>query len=235
MRKLSCLIVEDEPILADVIKDYITQVPFLQLKQVFNDGIAALEYLESHTVDLIFIDIHLPKLKGIDLIRMFPASSKYIVTTAYHEYAVEGYELDIIDYLLKPIEFKRFLTAVKKAAVLHKTTPHHAHSPGAQTKNYFYVGVNKKRVKVNFDEILYIEGAKEYVKIHLAKSNWVITKLQIGQVFDMLNNDFVRIHRSFIASKNKITAYNQVEVRLGNIILPVGTNYKDSLQHLLEE
>lgn len=235
MKRLSCLIIEDEQLLAEVIKDYISQVPFLHLKQIFNDGISALDYLEENVIDLIFIDINLPKLKGIDLIRMFPASAKYIITTAYHEYALEGYELDIIDYLLKPVEFNRFLAAVKKAASLHKLSTSHHHVQSSRTRNYFYVSMNKKRVKINYDEIVYIEGAKEYVKIHLVKNNWIITKLQLGQLFEMLNEDFVRIHRSYIASKNKISAYNQVEVKIGSISLPVGTNYKDSLQRLLEE
>src|SRR4249919_217854 len=109
MKKLSCLIIEDENLLADVLAEYIDQVPFLELKGIFNDGMSALEYLEVNNVDLIFIDINLPKLKGIDFIRMFPNNAKYIITTAYHEYAVEGFTLNVVDYLLKPIEFNRFM------------------------------------------------------------------------------------------------------------------------------
>ncbi len=120
MRKLSCLIIEDEQILAEVLAEYVRKVPFLELKAILNDAITALEYLEENEVDLIFIDINLPKLKGIDFIKMVPVSAKFIITTAYHEYALEGYELNVIDYLMKPIEFNRFLMAVKKAAEIEK-------------------------------------------------------------------------------------------------------------------
>ncbi len=233
MKKLSCLIIEDENLLADVLAEYIEQVPFLELKKVFNDGMSALEYLEVNNVDLIFIDINLPKLKGIDFIRMFPNNAKYIITTAYHEYAVEGFTLNVVDYLLKPIEFNRFMMAIKKVTDAglpgFRTTPE---SNGS--KDYFYINMNKRRVKVNFSEILYIEGLKEYVKIHVTREKLLITKMQIGHIQELLNEDFVRIHRSFIVAKKKVNSYNQVEVNVGNSVLPVGTNYKDSIGRLLE-
>jgi DNA-binding LytR/AlgR family response regulator len=233
MKKLSCLIIEDESLLADVLAEYIDQVPFLELKHIFNDGMSALEYLEVNNVDLIFIDINLPKLKGIDFIRMFPNNAKYIITTAYHEYAVEGFTLNVVDYLLKPIEFNRFMMAVKKVSdagmVSGRTLPEIN-----GIKDYFYINMNKRRVKVNFSEILYIEGLKEYVKIHVTREKLLITKMQIGHIQELLNDDFVRIHRSFIVAKKKVNSYNHVEVNVGNSILPVGTNYKESIGRLLE-
>ncbi len=233
MRKLSCLIIEDENLLADVLAEYINQVPFLELKHIFNDGMSALEYLEVNNADLIFIDINLPKLKGIDFIRMFPSNAKYIITTAYHEYAVEGFTLNVVDYLLKPISFDRFIMAVKKVTDggIISARPVSENLAG---KDYFYINMNKRRVKVNFSEILYIEGLKEYVKIHVTREKLLITKMQIGHIQDLLNEDFVRIHRSFIVSRKKVNSYNQVEVNVGNSILPVGTNYKESIGRLLE-
>jgi len=233
MRKLSCLIIEDESLLADVLAEYINQVPFLELKKIFNDGMSALEYLEVNSTDLIFIDINLPKLKGIDFIRMFPTNARYIITTAYHEYAVEGFTLNVVDYLLKPISFDRFMMAVKKVTDggLISAQPV---SENANGKDYFYINMNKRRVKVNFSEILYIEGLKEYVKIHVTREKLLITKMQIGHIQELLNDDFVRIHRSFIVAKKKVNSYNHVEVNVGNSILPVGTNYKESIERLLE-
>lgn len=233
MRKLSCLIIEDENLLADVLAEYINQVPFLELKHVFNDGMSALEYLEVNNADLIFIDINLPKLKGIDFIRMFPSNAKYIITTAYHEYAVESFTLNVVDYLLKPISFDRFIMAVNKVTDGGIISARHV-SENLAGKDYFYINMNKRRVKVNFSEILYIEGLKEYVKIHVTREKLLITKMQIGHIQDLLNEDFVRIHRSFIVSRKKVNSYNQVEVNVGNSILPVGTNYKESIGRLLE-
>src|SRR5450432_314168 len=121
MTKLSCLVVEDEVLLSEVLADYIKQVPFLELKTVFHDAISAVAWMEDNKVDLIFVDINLPKLKGIDFIKMFQGKSRFIITTAYHEYALQGYELNVVDYLMKPIEFSRFLQAVKKAMdISHK-------------------------------------------------------------------------------------------------------------------
>ena len=232
MKKLSCLIIEDESLLADVLAEYIDQVPFLELRKIFNDGMSALEYLEVNNVDLIFIDINLPKLKGIDFIRMFPNSARYIITTAYHEYAVEGFNLNVVDYLLKPIEFNRFMMAVKKVTdglVTNRTL-----AENSSMKDYFYINMNKRRVKVNFSEILYIEGLKEYVRIHVTREKLLITKMQIGHIQELLNEDFVRIHRSFIVAKKKVNSYNHVEVNVGNSTLPVGTNYKETIGRLLE-
>ena len=234
MKKISCIIIEDEHLLAEVLSDYVKQVSFLELKSVFGDAVTALEYLKQNPVDLIFIDINLPKLKGIDFIKMFRGSSQFIITTAYHEYAIEGYELNVIDYLLKPIEFNRFLMAVNKVTDIENKQEASATQGRKTDKGYFYINVNKKRVKVDFSEVLYIEGMKEYVKIHLSKDKFLITKIQIGQVEDLLNENFVRIHRSFIIARNKVTAYNLAEVSIGNIVLPVGTNYKESLSKQLE-
>ncbi len=235
MRKLSCLIIEDEQILAEVLAEYVGKVPFLELKTILNDAITALEYLEENEVDLIFIDINLPKLKGIDFIKMVPVSAKFIITTAYHEYALEGYELNVVDYLLKPIEFNRFLMAVKKAAEIEKKHVPKIAPEKNEPQDFLFINMNKRRVKVNFSEILYIEGMKEYVKIHIAKDKWLMTKLQIGQIQELLNEEFVRIHRSYIVAKKKVTSYNHMEVSVGTIVLPVGTNYKESISAELEK
>lgn len=232
MTKLSCLVIEDEPLLSNVLTDYISQVPFLELKAVYHDAVGAIEFIETRKVDLVFIDINLPKVKGIDFIRMFQGKSKFIITTAYHEYAVQGYELNVVDYLMKPIEFSRFLQAVKKVFDPPSFTLHNLVS--AEPRNYLFVNINKKRVKINFHEILYIEGMKEYVKIYVSKEKWFITKIQMGQIQDMLNHDFVRVHRSYIVAKKRVTAYSLTEISMGNVQIPVGSNYRSLLTQQLE-
>ena len=232
MTKLSCLVIEDEPLLLNVLTDYISQVPFLELKAVYHDAVSAIEFIETQKVDLVFIDINLPKVKGIDFIRMFQGKSRFIITTAYHEYAVQGYELNVVDYLMKPIEFSRFLQAVKK--VFDPPTINLHQLISAEPRNYLFVNINKKRVKINFNEILYIEGMKEYVKIYVSKEKWFITKIQMGQIQDMLNRDFVRVHRSYIVAKRKVTAYSLTEISMGNVQIPVGSNYRSLLTQQLE-
>ena len=233
MKKYNCIIIEDEHLLAEVLADYVRQVSFLELKAVFGDGITAMEYLQENTVDLVFVDINLPKLKGTDFIKMFSGSAQFIITTAYHEYAVQGYELQVIDYLLKPIEFTRFLMAVNKLKPGEKAGAEPA-TANMQDKDHLFVNINKRRVKINFSDILYIEGMKEYVKIYTAKDKWHITKMQIGQMDELLDDRFIRIHRSYIVAKEKIISYNLTEVSIGIITLPVGKNYKDALGLKLE-
>ncbi|MEP7322801.1 MAG: LytTR family DNA-binding domain-containing protein [Saprospiraceae bacterium] len=232
MKKYSCIIIEDEHLLAEVLEDYIHQVSFLELRSVFSDAIQALDYVHQHKVDLIFIDINLPKLKGIDFIKLVRDSSKFIITTAYHEFAIQGYELNVLDYLLKPIEFNRFLSAVHKLHPEGYTVPET--KPLILDKDYLFVNINKRRVRINFNEIIYIEGMKEYVQIYLTDSTSVTTKLQLGQINELLNNEFLRIHKSYIVSKSKVTSYSLAEIHLGAVKLPVGINYKDSLVKALE-
>ncbi len=151
MRKINCLIVEDEPLAADVIKDYISQVPGLSLTRVCENAFEAMETLRKEKIDLIFLDINLPKLNGIDFLKAIKTSPHIILTTAYHQYALEGYELNVTDYLLKPVEFNRFLQAVNKA--FDRTNP-----SLAEEKKFYFFNVDKKRIKIHADEIIYIEA-----------------------------------------------------------------------------
>ena len=235
MQKTLCILIEDEPLLANLLEDYISKLPFLELKHKFADALSAIDFIEQHTIDIVFIDINLPRFKGIDFIRMYPDKAKYIVISAYHEYAIEGYELNVCDYLLKPVSFNRFAQAVRKAVNTTKPVPVAAPDIlNNDVRDYFYVSVDKKRVKVRFGDIVYIESLKEYIKIHFTNGKWLLTKLQIGQAEDLLNQEFVRIHRSYIVARNKVQSYNQSMVSMGQVTLPVGTNYKTELSQMLE-
>ncbi len=235
MQKFNCLIVEDEPLAAEVLEDYINQVPFLQLIAKCNDAIYALEMLQKEKIDLIFLDIHLPKIKGIDFIKTLSNSPKIIITSAYQEYALQGYELNVVDYLLKPIEFSRFLMAVNKLKHLNEIDQVNNPTSIASERAYLFFNVSKKKVKMFLDEILYIESLKEYVRI-ISRDKAILTKFQLGEIEDLLKkNNFLRIHRSFIVAKNKIDAFSATDVEINGKQIPIGRSYKELVIASLEE
>ena len=225
MLQYKCLIVEDEPLAAEVLQDYVHQVPFLSLSATCEDALFALEYLGKEDVDIIFLDIHLPKLKGLDFLNTLKYPPFVIITTAYHEYALKSYEYNITDYLLKPVDFSRFLTAVNKIRNFGK--PNGQLGLIQDEKKYIFFNVNKKKVKIQFDEVLYIESLREYVRIvTLTKS--IITKLPLVQIEGLLSAaDFIKVHRSFIVAKNKIEAFSSTDVDICGKQIPIGRNYKE--------
>jgi len=234
MQTYNCIIIEDEPLAAEVLQDYVSQVPFLNLVSCCSDAFYAMETLQSFDIDLMFLDIHLPKMKGLDLIKVLKKPPKVIITSAYQEYALQGYEFDVVDYLLKPIEFSRFLKAVNRIVQTKQTVlpARPAVQPAERVHLFFNVG--KKKVKVFLDEILYIESMKEYIRVN-TKNKSVLTKFKLTQVDEMLSeNNFLRIHRSFIVAKDKIEAFSATEVELGGKRLPIGRSYKELVLRALE-
>jgi two-component system LytT family response regulator len=225
MSKISCIIVEDEPLAVRILEDYIAQVPFLELKGSFRDALLAIEYLRGHRPDLIFLDIHLPKLKGMDFLRSLPDPPAVIVTTAYHQYAVEGFELSVTDYLLKPVSFERFLAAVNKVRPGTAATP----APVAPEKDHLFLNVQKKKVKLAFADILYIESQREYIRVVTTRGEY-LTKMGTQEIEELLPPArFRRIHRSFIVAVDRIDAYTTEEVEIGGTSIPVGRIYREGL------
>jgi len=225
MSNIDCIIVEDEPLAAKVLKDYIAEVSYLNLKATFKDAIDASDYLRSEQVDLIFLDIHLPKLKGMAFLKTLEKTPNVIITTAYHQYALEGYELNVTDYLMKPIEFERFLQAVNKV----KTA-----DVGEANKDFLFLSVQKKKVRVKFSEILYVESQREYVKV-VTQEKVLLTKMSTLEMESLLPSSlFRRIHRSFIVAINKIEAYTAEMVEVGGKTIPVGRRYRGILEELLK-
>jgi two-component system, LytTR family, response regulator len=230
MSNIKCIIVEDEPLAAKVLADYISQVPFLELQGTFKDAILATEFLHNHTVDLIFLDIHLPKLKGMAFLKTLTHPPAIIITTAYHQYAVEGFNLNVTDYLLKPFEFERFLVAVNKVRVTQKEKSE-TNEP-EEKKDHLFLNVQKKKVKILFSEIIYIESQREYIKIVTTKKEY-ISKLSTHEIEALLPVQlFKRIHRSFIVSVSKIDSYTAEEVEVNGITIPIGRGYRDSMGDL---
>jgi two-component system, LytTR family, response regulator len=230
MSKLRCIIVEDEPLAAKVLADYISQVPFLELTGTFKDAILATEYLHDNTVDLIFLDIHLPKLKGLAFLKTLTNPPAIIITTAYHQYAVEGFNLNVKDYLLKPIEFDRFLVAVNKVKSTQGEKP--APIPRQEEKDHLFLNVQKKKVRISYSEIVYIESQREYIKIVTTKKEY-LSKMSTHEIEDLLPPHlFKRIHRSFIVAVDKIDSYTAEDVDVNGTLIPIGRGYRDVLENL---
>ena len=230
MSKIKCIIIEDEPLAIKLLSDYILQVPFLELQASFKDAIRATEYLQYNHTDLIFLDIHLPKLKGMAFLKTITHPPAIIITTAYHQYAVEGFNLNVTDYLLKPFEFERFLTAVTK--VKPAQADKQQASEIRETKDYLFLNVQKRKVKILFAEIAYIESQREYIKIITTKRVY-ISKMSTHEIEDLLpRDDFKRIHRSFIVSVSRIESYTAEMVEVNGVSIPIGRGYRDVIENL---
>jgi len=231
-----CLIIDDEPPAREVIKRYIEQIELLELAGECANAIQAITTLQQQPIDLIFLDIRLPQLNGTDFLKTLKNPPKVIFTTAYAEYAVEGYELDVVDYLMKPIRFDRFLKAVNKAfPVQDKQAPLKGEVQEEKRNDSFvYFRADRKMVKVLLNEILYIESMKDYVKVVTVDST-IITKQSISSVEAMLPEKlFVRTHRSFIVSLHKIKSFTNELIEVSNASIPVGKLYRNGVMKLLE-
>ena len=230
MSKIKCIIVEDEPLAAKVLADYISQVPFLELEGTFKDAIHATDFLRDHQPDLIFLDIHLPRLKGMAFLKTLSHPPAVIITTAYHQYAIEGFNLNVTDYLLKPFEFERFLIAVTKVKTAQKEKQ--LTKEGEEVKVHLFLNVQKKKVKILFSEILYVESQREYIKIVTTKKEF-LSKMSTHEIETLLPAHlFKRIHRSFIVAVSKIDSYTAEAVEVNGISIPVGRGYRDSMENL---
>lgn len=236
MQKMNCLIIEDERLAAEVLQDYIHDVPGLTLAGICTDAPEAMDVLRQQTIDIIFIDIHLPRINGVDFVKTLKGNYHIIFTTAYHQYALEGFNVNAVDYLLKPVAFSRFLQAVQKVFDRSRAVESPvANAPLPSQRSFHFFNVDKKQVKVFSDEILYIESLKSYICIHL-KDRKICTKFQIGELERILEADiFLRVHKSYIVNAGMITAYSAGEIEIGNIQIPIGRIYKEHAEAKLRQ
>ncbi|MCC7506580.1 MAG: response regulator transcription factor [Saprospiraceae bacterium] len=223
---MNCLIVEDEPLAAAVLEDYIRQVSWLHCVGRCSDAMQALEALHQQSVEVLFLDIHLPGLKGLDFLRTLRHPPQTILTTAYHEYALDGYELGVVDYLLKPIDFERFLKSVQKLRRPEENRQ--------AARAFHYFNVNKKMVRVWLDEIAVVESLKDYVRLFLVDGTSWVTRSSISQIEQMLDRHlFLRVHRSFLVSRAHISAFTATEIHAGGQQIPIGRQHKATVLEAL--
>ena len=229
------MVVDDEPAARDVIVRYIQQLPMLQLVSESANAVSALQFLQSNPVDLLFLDIHMPQLKGTELLKIVKYTPKTIFITAHEEYALQGYELDAVDYLLKPVQFERFLKAVQKAFQLQLFQKEKTElTVPAQPEPFVYFRAERKMVKVFLNNIYFIESMKDYVKVYTTHGV-IITKLSISSLEELLpESKFFRSHRSYIVSLNKIQSYNNEIIDINKTEIPIGKLYRQSVLRILE-
>lgn len=229
MKKLRCVSIDDEPLALELMEEYISRFPSLQLLQTFEDAISGAEYLKQNQVDLLFIDINMPDITGLDLVRSLAEKPMVIFTTAYKNFAFEGFELEALDYLLKPIDFTRFTKAVEKAAEYH----HYKHAPAhEQQQESLYVYSEYRVVKINLADIEYIESMEDYIKIHtINESKPVLTLMSLKKALEKLPEaQFKRIHRSYIIAVNKVKSIHNRKLKLADVELPIGDSYSESVK-----
>ncbi|WP_271767853.1 LytR/AlgR family response regulator transcription factor [Aquimarina algiphila] len=226
---IKCMVVDDEPLAIKVLEKHIMQVPDLELVSTFDNPITAGDFLQNTAIDLLFLDIQMPVVTGIDFIKNTTIQPKIILTTAYREYALEGYELDIIDYLLKPISFIRFYKSINKYKALNTTIEPIAHKSSEidTISDHIFVNSNKRMIRVEFNNILFIDSIKDYVRIHTADDT-IITKDKISSFVEKLPSYFLRVHRSYIINTGKIASLTSKDVvLLGGMEIPIGASYKE--------
>ena len=228
--KTNCIIIDDEPLGIELLAGHIEKIPELELIASFRDPTKAMATLVSQKVDLIFLDIQMPEISGMQFAKSLSNPPPIIFTTAYRNYAVESYELNVVDYLLKPIGFSRFVKAFskfqqqqapkKKAAMETK--------PESEMERYIFLNTNKKFIKVAFEDIRYVESLKDYLRVH-TKNSQVVTKGKIGEFKNKLPSNFIRIHRSFIVNIDHVTAFTAHDIEIDQVEIPIGGSYKENV------
>ncbi|OED45964.1 DNA-binding response regulator [Flavobacteriaceae bacterium (ex Bugula neritina AB1)] len=226
---MKCIIVDDEPLAIDLLVNYLERLDSVDIGARFNNPIEAITYIQKNSVDLVFLDIEMPNLTGLEFVKTIPKLPQFIFTTAYPKYALEGFELDATDYLVKPIPFPRFVKAVSKAKEKHNLLTKTSSSPNPTNEDDFiFVKSEYENIKIKTQDIIYIEGLKDYIKIYV-KSNAksVLTLMSFKAILDKLrSSNFIRIHRSYIVNIDFITAHQKNKLIINNQRIPIGDTYK---------
>ncbi len=227
-RTISCLIIDDEVIAQEIIASHLSKIPNIDTIETCNNAIEGFSYLRDNKVDLVFLDINMPEISGISFAKSIPKDIKVIFTTAYRDYAVEGFELKAVDYLLKPISFERLLKAVNNYFDIYGE----ADSNKSETYNgnsFMFVRSDRRMIKIDFDAIIYVESYSDYIKIHL-ENETIVTRETISAIEAKLpNKDFMRIHRSYIISLSNISSFTNEEITIGQKSLPISRSYKNDV------
>jgi DNA-binding LytR/AlgR family response regulator len=231
---LRCIAVDDEPLALELLEDNISKVPYLQLVGTCSNAMEAIKVLQKQTVDLIFLDIQMPGLTGLQFIQSLNERPMIILITAYEKFALEGFNHDVVDYLVKPVSFERFVKACNKAWELYQLKIKPLEPTAGKSPDYIFVNADYSLLKVVIDDIMWVEGLKDYIKIHILNSSKpVITRMTMKSVEELLPaNRFIRIHKSYIAAMDFITAIRKTTVMIGSLELPVSDTYQEKLMKL---
>jgi len=235
--KIRCLVIDDEPLAREILKQHIAGVEALELAGTCGNAVEAISFLKEHPIDLLFLDIQMPQLLGTNFVRTLKNAPKVIFTTAFRKYAVEGFELDAVDYILKPISFERFLKAVNKVLQMNFGTEQVSQAikenQPESANSFLYFRVDRKMVKIFFRDILFIEALKDYIKI-VTPLKTIVTKYVLSTLEEMLpTSDFLRIHKSYIIAINNIESYNAETIQIAKHELPIGRLYKYDVTRVL--
>lgn len=226
-RPLRCIAIDDEPLALSLIQDYCQRIPQLQLLYAFEDAISAAEFLNKNKIDLLFIDIDMPDINGIDLVKSLKEKPMIVFTTAYKNFALEGFELEAIDYLLKPIEYKRFLRAAEKALDFHR----YKYQPKETKVESIYIYSEYKMIKINLLDIEYIESLQDYIRIYLIGSNPILSLMTLKKILEKLPPEkFKRIHRSYVIAVERIESIHNKKIRLSTVELPISDSYSSFIK-----
>ncbi len=227
MSKIKCLIIDDEPVAQRILETYLLDLPHFELVGKCLNALVARQVLEEQKIDLMFLDLEMPKLKGFSFLKTLTNPPAVIITTAHREYALEGYELEVTDYLLKPVSFERFIKAINRFKKNHKHAVKQEQLPPSEAE-FIYVRSNRKTLKLHQAEICFIEGMNNYIKIHCGeKMHIVYTSLQ--SILNELGDQFIRIHKSYIVNKNKISSFTNEQLEIAGKQLPIGSTYRDAI------
>ena len=242
---LKCIAVDDEPLALDIIEDYISKVPFLELVKRTENAIEALQLVQAGGIDLVFLDIQMPDLTGIQFLKIASGKANYILTTAYSQYALESYDLNVSDYLLKPIAFDRFYKAVEKvrnqmqkeevaSPAVAEPLPISSPTPTSPVQDFIFVKTEHKIQKIELDDVLYIEGLKDYISIY-TKTERVITLQNMKKMEETLpKGEFIRVHKSYIISLDKVESIERSRISIAGKIIPIGDTYRDEFFKLID-
>ncbi len=227
------MVVDDEELARELLESHLSQLPGFELAASCASAIEASQLIKEQQIDLLFLDIEMPVLKGTDFYKNLQHKPKVIFTTAYRDYALDGFELDAVDYLLKPIVFARFFQAIERFNAQHSSAHRKPSSPEApSTEDYIFVRKDRKQVKVKLADILYVQGLKDYIQIHLNSGSHII-KAGLGAFSESLGDQFIRVHRSYIVNSAKITAYTNNDIEIDQLEIPIGENYRRAVAKAL--
>ena len=240
MANIRCAVVDDEPLALGLMASYVKKTPFLELVGAYSSAVQAMQEMHDHPVDLVFLDIQMPELNGLDYSRMIPPQTRVVFTTAFNQYALDGYKVNALDYLLKPISYPDFLQAANKAQEWFKLVEQSKQPEKTEKENdiqSIFVKSDYKLIQIELKNILYVEGLKDYVKIYEENATRpVMSLMSMKAMEDMLPSDrFIRVHRSYIVQKEKIRIIEHNRIVFGNTYIPIGDSYKQSFQDFLNK